>query len=136
MSEFLKKRYPLALGMKSGLELISYFRFEPTAKDALTGDVNEAVAYDDPVKISGEIKWEFSPAMRARLGREQTFDAMIICSSSHLAEQNVTVKIGDAFVIPNHTEKFYCEKVEFGKLLDGETLDTIIAIKRGVNRRD
>jgi len=102
-SLFLKDRYKTFFGEVAGLTTVNYYAFtEGGGRDELTGDiVDESQAYSQtPVSLSALIVYSPSQAVREKIGLEIEFDSMVRLSQQQLLEKGVTVKIGDAFILP------------------------------------
>jgi len=135
---FLKDRYGTFFGEVAGLTTVSYYAFtEGGGIDELTGDiVDESQAYSGTsVSLSALITFNPSQAVREKIGLEIEFDSLVRLSQQQLAEKSVTVKIGDAFVLPGDSQWHYTKKVVLGKQAEDGFLDLIVAVKRGVGRR-
>jgi len=137
-SPFLKDRYKTFFGEVAGLTTVSYYAFtEGGGIDELTGDVlDESQAYSDtPVSLSALIIYSPSQAVREKIGLEIEFDSLVRLSQQQLTEKSVTVKIGDAFVLPGDSQWHYAKKLVLGKQFEDEFLDLTVAVKRGIARR-
>jgi hypothetical protein len=135
-SPFLKKRFGECLKGVSGEQTVYYFAFDSASEDSLTGDVDESQAYPgEGVPLPALVEFQPSQAMRERIGLEIDFDATLMMATQHLTESGITLKIGDAFLLPEETEKSVIKRIIKGKQAGNEFLDQIIALKRGIGRR-
>lgn len=136
-TKFLKQRYPKALENLGGSETIRYIRFNAGSVDDLTGDVNEATAYTaTPIKLPALVDFSPSRAVRDKLGLEQDFEAVLSLAVVHTAKKNITeFQIGDAFELPEHTDRFYLYKAVLTRQAEDGHLEWLLAVSRKVGRR-
>jgi len=109
---FLKKRFREFLKEISNTPVTYYEFLSSATKDLITGDIDESTAYSTTgLEISARVDFFPSKALRAAAGLDITFDSMLMVSSEELSEKGIVVKIGDALVLPNGSEKNYVVKV-------------------------
>lgn len=136
MSEFLKQRHQKLFEERVGGNNIQYFRFDNSTADALTGDVDESSAYPDAaIDLAGRIEFNPSPAARALVGLDVTLDATVTFCTRSLKAKNVSLKIGDALQLPIDARRYFIIKVVPEKQLEGEFLETTVAVQRGSGKR-
>ena len=133
---FLKKRFTKALGDAAGEQTVQYIKFDPSSKDDATGDVDEALAYlARPVGLPSLVEFSPSNAMRERVGLEIDFHAVLFVSTEHLSDKNISVQLGDAFVLPGESSKYYVVKTIPRCQVNDGFLATMVAVDHQVGRR-
>lgn len=136
-SEFLQHRQPQFIEEMAGLETVSYVKFDASAKDATTGDVDEDAAYAaDPIDLPALVEFSPSQAMREKIGLEIDFEAIVTISLSHLEAATVTLSIGDSLTLPGHDKAHYVTKIVPEQQCGGTYLRRMIAVARRRGRRD
>jgi hypothetical protein len=100
-SEFMKSRF--RQGVKALSAGVSYYSF--TGTGANSGDAIESFA--SVIELPGLVSYLPSRASRERFGLELSFEAEIRIPIADLTEKGVTIKIGDAFVLPGTQQRFY-----------------------------
>lgn len=112
-SQFLKDRLPKFAAEVAGTETVRYFALATGAKVAFTGTVeSDATAYPG-LGITLTAGVDFSPTenMRKMVGATIDFDALLWIAVTHLTENEITLKIGDAFVLPGESDKSDVKKI-------------------------
>ena len=111
-SNLLKARLPKFAEAIAGSETVTYYEFDPTATDNFTGTVNETAGYPT-IGITLTALVDFSPSenLRKMIGSSIDFDAMLLIAVQHLTDNDITLKVGDAFVLPSDSDKSYVKKV-------------------------
>jgi len=131
VSEFLKKRLPRALTERAGLDTVQCIPFDDSSVDSLTGDIDESVAYNStPVSMSALVDLSPSKAMREKVGLEQNFDAALLIAKEHLDQSPITLKNGDAFILPSDSQKFYVNKIVPSYQAGDQFIVVLVAVGR------
>lgn len=137
-SAFLKKRFPAFLKQTGGSDTVQYIAFDKeSAVDELTGDIDESVAYDEDASISLPALIDFQPskAMREKIGPDIDFNAVVVLSAEHVEEKGIALKVGDAFILPVESDKYYVQKIikerQAGKVFIGY----LLAVGRNIGGR-
>lgn len=136
-SQFLKDRLPKFAAEVAGTETVQYFALATGAKDSFTGTVEpDATAYPD-IGITLTAGVDFSPTenMRKMIGATIDFDALLWIAVVHLTENEITLKIGDAFVLPNESDKSYVKKIVETHQTDTGHIVKLVAVSRRRGRR-
>ena len=135
-SAFLKQRFSTFLKEVGGTSTVQYVALDPTAKDADTGDIDESLAYAAiPIPLPALIDFSPSRAMREKIGLEISFDATLILATEHLQDNEITLKIGDAFMLLGDSSKFYLKRIVDQYQAANTFLGCLLAVSRRVGRR-
>jgi hypothetical protein len=119
----------------AGEETVQYIKFSGT-KSPFTGTVNNTTAYtDDPKDIPALIDYSPSEHTRKMIGLDVNFDATLMISLKALTEKEITLKIGDAFVLPDGSSHRYVEKIIPTHQAGSDFLVRLIAVGRRSGRR-
>ena len=132
-TQFLKDRYPKIHKEVFGETTVKYYEFNTSSRDALTGDITESTAYSSVyTELSAQVNFSPSKALREKIGLSIKFEALLTLNDKELDADEITVKIGDKFVIPDHTTPYYVHKIYKGKQVDDRFLDLMVALSREV----
>lgn|GEM_PF-4992320 len=135
-TKFLQRHLETLHRKLGGDKTVSYITYDESAKDSLTGDVNESAAYAaTPVYLPALIDFSPSEAMRQKLGLELDFDATLSLTTEQLDEKGISLKIGDAFILPGETGKSYVTKIVPTHQAGSVFLMRLVAVSRKVGRR-
>lgn len=137
-SAFLKKRFPEFLKQTGGSDTVQYIAFnKESSVDELTGDIDESVAYDEDasIRLPALIDFQPSKAMREKIGPEIDFNAIVVLSAEHVEEKEITLKVGDAFILPGESDKYYVQKVIKERQSGNEFIGYTLAIGRNIGSR-
>jgi hypothetical protein len=136
-TEFLKRRHAAFLAETAGLETVQYIPFDDAGRDELTGEItDEDATYGaTPVGLPALVDFSPSDAMRLKIGQEIDFDALIRVPTENIEENEITINIGDAFVLPGSEQKYYVVKVLTQLQTESGFLESMIAVSRKVGRR-
>ena len=130
-TDFIKNRYKEFLAETSGTDTVIYIPFSSASRDSLTGDVNEVSAYSSTqVELPGRISYAPTKAIRAMAGIDIDFDATIRLSISDLIDRGITIKIGDAFILPNSSNKNYVVKLIETKQIVKDFIEIMVFVTR------
>lgn len=112
-SRFLNKRLPEAVVNTGGADTVRLISFNESARDASTGDVDEAAAYSaTPVALPALIDLAPSDAKREQFGKEVEFEATLLVTAEHFRKAEKTLAIGDVFLLPHSDDKkWYVKKI-------------------------
>jgi hypothetical protein len=137
MSTFLKDRHRQFFHEKIGNMVVTYRPFDASAADDFTGDVAEASAYaGDAVEFRAFLTFKPSRALRALVGQDVDYDAVLVLCTRDLTNEDVTVKVGDVFDMPDTNERYYVSAPPAStKQIETEFLEQVIPIKHGVGTR-
>lgn len=129
-TEFLKDRYKRFLHETSGTTTVGYEAYLEPTPDPVTGDVTESSAYaGTPVSLPARVNYMPTRALRALAGRDISFEAMIRLSTEDLADNNITLKIGDVFYLPDQpTKKRFVVKIEERKQAVEEFIEVMVLV--------
>jgi len=76
-----------------------------------------------------------SKAMREKIGPEIDFNAIVVLTAEHVEENEIELKVGDAFILPGESDKYYVQKVikerQSGKMFIGY----LLAVGRNIGGR-
>lgn len=135
-SAFLKKRYPKMLSEWSGQETVRYFAFVASTADPVTGEVDEATAYDtEGVFLPAIVNLSPSQRLREQLGLEQDFAATVEVPVQEIESRKITVKLGDKFELPEDADPYYVIKIVPSKQVENKFIAKMIALSHKVGRR-
>lgn len=146
-SALLKKLLPVFIEDFAGTETIMYFKFSETHKDIFTGTVDESKAYSSvgvplPALVSfnpimvGKIGFSVPKLLhREMVGGQESFDAAVQITVKHLTDKSVTLKVGDAFLLPGDDDKYYARKIIPNYQTDTGPLMNIVALSHRRGRR-
>jgi hypothetical protein len=136
-SEFLRARYKEFLTETSGDTTAQFIPFNRSSVDALTGDVVESSAYTaTPIPLPARIDFFPTRALRALAGLDISFEVVIRLSTEDLADAGITeIKVGDAFILPDMTNKRYATKVIKKKQSGTDFIEHLIFASRNVKHR-
>jgi len=134
-SQFLKDRMPAFLAEIGGEETVQYIPVDVSGRDADTGDLDESAAYaTTPVSIPALVDFSPSEATRRSIGLEIDFDAALTVTTEHLNAESITLKIGDAFILPNQTDKYYVTRIVQRSQTETGFLTYLVALSHRVGR--
>lgn len=137
MSTFLERRYPKAVAAFKGPETVSYYKYLGGTPDPITNVVDESTAYSTTaIALSAIVKFNPDRATRDRLGIEIDIEAVLEFAAKELMDNGITLKYGDAFILPGQTERRYvitqpAQTKQVGK----NFLGWMVAVRRRVGRR-
>lgn len=130
-SEFLKSRFRHFLDETSGENTVEYYSFNNASKSILTGSVDESQAYPgSPISLTARIDMYPTRAFREYVGLDVSFDAILRLSVEQLEEEGITLKIGDAFILPNETVKRYVIRIVDNKQKQVEFIEKMVLVTR------
>jgi hypothetical protein len=137
MSTFLKDRHRNMFHEKIGNMVVTYRPFDASAADDFTGDVDESTAYTgETTTFRGFLTFKPSRALRALVGQEVDYDAVLVLCTRDVDDADITIKIGDVFEMPDTGERYYVSAPPAPtKQIEREFLEQVIAIKHGVGTR-
>ena len=136
-SAFLKDRLPALAAEVAGTETVRYFELATSAEDSFTGTVAaDATAYPG-TGITMTAQVDFSPTenMRKMIGASIDFDALLWIAVAHLTENDITLKIGDAFVLPGESDKSSVKKIVETHQTDTGHIVKLVAVSHRRGRR-
>ena len=136
-SPFLQKRAAAFLKEVAGDETVQYIKFDDSSLDSDLGEItDEVAAYSaQPVPLPALVELQPSRAMREKLGLELNLNAVLTLALEHLNAKNVTVSIGDAFILPGDERKSYVKKIVPMMQVGDQFLSRLIAVGRKMGRR-
>lgn len=135
-STFLKERLAAFSIEVAGAATVLYFVLSPGQKAGFTGTLNESAAYPSiGVDLPALVEFSPSDALRKKIGAEIKFDAMLQIVVQHLTDNSITLKIGDAFVLPESSDKYYIKKIIPSHQTDTGHIVKLIAVSRQQGRR-
>lgn len=128
-TNFLKTRFPEFLREISGTETVSYIALDPSSADALTGDVDDSVAYNaTPIKIGARVVYNPTRAMRNLVGKDVEFNAVLRLSREDVSNKGIALKFGDAFILPNDSQKVYVKRIVEGKQSGTDFIEYLVFV--------
>lgn len=134
-SNFLKDRLPACQKEVAGATTVSYHKLTPATRKDFTGTVTEATAYAT-TGIGLPALVDFSPSdnVRAMVGADINFDATVTIALAHLEAKSITLKVGDALLLPGDADYYYVEKVIPTHQVDDNHLERLAAVSHRLGR--
>lgn len=130
-TKFLKKRHDKFVRETAGEQTVQYVKYDPVAVDSLTGDVDDNTAYEsEPISLPAFIDLNPSKATREKIGLKIEFEAVLTIPVSEFEKHNITLKIGDGFILPVSSDTYYITKITKDKQVDDGFLVYLVAITR------
>lgn len=135
-TDFLKARLPKFAEEIAGSTTVTYYELNPDSKDTFTGTVDESGAYPT-IGITITALVDFSPSenLRKMIGASIDFDAMLLIAVQHLTDNEITLKVGDAFVLPGDSDKSFVKKVVQTHQTEVGHIVRIVAVSHRRGRR-
>jgi hypothetical protein len=134
-SNFLKDRLPAFQKEVAGATTVSYYKLTSTTRDSFTGTVNNAAAYAaSGIGLPALVDFSPSDNVRAMVGADINFDATVTIALAHLEAKSITLKVGDALVLPGDADYYYVEKVIPTHQVDDNHLERLAAVSHRLGR--
>jgi len=136
-SEFLEKRHRAFLKQSGGTETVLYKAFDPESRDPRTGEVyDEERAYaETTIALPALVEFSPSQAIREKFGLDINLEAVIRIPAEDIAQEDISLKIGDAFILPGCDRQYYVKKIVKHMQARVDFLEILIALSRRIDRR-
>lgn len=134
---FLAKRYREFLSETSGTTTVIHIPYDgSTGVDALYGDVDEDTAYGGEQKtLPARLEMYPSRAFRKMEGIGVSFESVIRLCVADVEEADITLTIGDAFILPDMADWRYARKITPMKQSGDSFIEYLVLVSRDKGNR-